>query len=81
MPALVLAGEVDPSTSLAWGDQLLRTMPNARFVVMPAGVMVRCPIGGQLTLAFLRDPNAPLPIDCVAKMLGANFGADIERGH
>ncbi|WP_346245921.1 alpha/beta hydrolase [Sphingomonas rustica] len=75
VPVLILAGEFDPVTPPAWGRRLLRTMPNARFVLIPGqvhGAMFnRC--GGQLTIAFLRDPNAPLNADCVAKLTGPIF--------
>lgn len=75
VPVLILAGEFDPVTPPAWGRRLLRTMPNARFVQIPGqahGAMFnRC--GGQLTIAFLRDPNAPLNADCVAKLTGPIF--------
>lgn len=78
VPVLILAGEADPVTPPAWGRRLLRTMPNARFVQIPGqahGAMFnRC--GGQLTLAFLRDPRAPLNLDCVAKMPGLVFSGD-----
>ncbi|WP_366930293.1 alpha/beta hydrolase [uncultured Sphingomonas sp.] len=72
VPVLVLAGEFDPVTPPAWGRRLLRTMPNARFVQIPGqshGAMFnRC--GGQVTLAFLHDPAAPLSGDCIAKLPG-----------
>jgi pimeloyl-ACP methyl ester carboxylesterase len=72
VPVLILAGEFDPVTPPAWGRRLLRTMPNARFVQVPGqshGAMFnRC--GGQMTLAFLRDPHSSLNGDCIAKMAG-----------
>lgn len=75
VPVLVLAGEFDPVTPPAWGRRLLRTMPNARFVLIPGqahGAMFnRC--GGQLTMAFLHDPGAPLNLECVVKMPGLAF--------
>ena len=78
VPTLILAGEFDPVTPPAWGRRLLRTMANARFVQLPGqahGAMFnRC--GGQLTLAFLRDPRAPLDLDCIAKVQALNFAAD-----
>jgi len=70
VPVLILTGEFDPVTPPVWGRRLLRTMANARFLEIRGqahGAMFnRC--GGQLTLAFLHDPVAPLPLDCVAKM-------------
>ena len=78
VPVLILAGQFDPVTPPAWGARLLRTMPNARFVQIPGqshGAMFnRC--GGQLTLAFLRDPGAPLTLDCIAKMPGVVFSGE-----
>jgi neutral trehalase len=35
VPALILGGEFDPVTPPAWGRSLLKTMPNARFVLVP----------------------------------------------
>lgn len=81
VPVLILAGEFDPVTPPAWGRHLLRTMTNARFVQVPGqshGAMFnRC--GGQMTIAFLRDPQAPLNGDCIAKMAGVVFstGEDV----
>jgi len=76
VPVLILAGEFDPVTPPAWGRRLLRTMNNARFVQVAGqshGAMFnRC--GGQMTIAFLRDPRAPLNGDCIAKMAGIAFG-------
>lgn len=58
VPILILAGKFDPVTPPAWGRRLLRTMTNARFVQVPGqshGAMFnRC--GGQMTIAFLRNP-------------------------
>jgi len=75
VPALILAGEFDPVTPPAWGRSLLKKMPNARFVLVPGqshGAMFnRC--GGQLTLAFLHDPSAPLNLDCIMKSVGVDF--------
>ncbi len=79
VPVLIFAGEFDPVTPPAWGRRLLRTMPNARFVQIPGqshGAMFnKC--GGQMTLAFLHDPSAPLNGDCIAK-LPANVFAPAE---
>jgi pimeloyl-ACP methyl ester carboxylesterase len=80
VPVLVLAGEFDPVTPPAWGRRLLRTLTNARFVQVAGqshGAMFnRC--GGQMTIAFLRDPRAPLNGDCIAKMAGIAFGTGEE---
>ncbi|KQN25443.1 hypothetical protein ASE86_04175 [Sphingomonas sp. Leaf33] len=82
VPVLILAGEFDPVTPPAWGRRLLTTLPNARFVQFPGqshGAMFnRC--GGQMTLAFLHDPRAPLNGDCVAKTPGIVFSTDGDAG-
>lgn len=68
-PVLVFAGEFDPDTPPAWGRSLLRTMPNARYVEMRGrshGASFNA-CGGDITLAFLRDPAAALPLDCAAR--------------
>ncbi|WP_426744532.1 alpha/beta fold hydrolase [Myxococcus faecalis] len=76
VPTLVFAGEFDPDTPPDWGRQLLESMPHARYVEMPGqshgASFNRC--GGEITLAFLRAPEAPLPLDCVTKLRGADFG-------
>ena len=36
VPALVISGERDPVTPARWGDQVSRTLPNARHLVVPA---------------------------------------------
>ena len=78
VPTLILAGEFDPVTPPDWGRRLLRTLPNARFIMVPGqahGAMFnRC--GGQLTLAFLHDPSAALDLDCIAKSPGLSFATD-----
>ncbi|WP_163995898.1 alpha/beta fold hydrolase [Pyxidicoccus caerfyrddinensis] len=76
VPALVFAGEFDPDTPPDWGRQLLESMPHARYVELRGhshGASFN-PCGAQLTLAFLRDPGAPLPLDCVLGLRGADFG-------
>jgi pimeloyl-ACP methyl ester carboxylesterase len=76
VPALIFAGEFDPDTPPDWGRQLLESMPNAVYVELRgrshgAGFS---PCGGEITMAFLRAPESPLPVECALKVRGADFG-------
>ncbi|MFY2558455.1 alpha/beta fold hydrolase [Corallococcus terminator] len=76
VPTLIFAGEFDPDTPPDWGRQLLESMPQARYVEMRGrshGASFNL-CGGQITMAFLRDPKGPLPLDCVLQLRGADFG-------
>lgn len=69
VPVLVFAGEFDPDTPPAWGRRVLKTLPNARYVEMRGrshGASFNA-CGAEITMAFLRDPAAPLPLDCAAR--------------
>ncbi|MPY90082.1 MAG: alpha/beta fold hydrolase [Luteitalea sp.] len=76
VPALIFAGEFDPDTPPDWGRQLLETMPNAVYVELRGGThgagFSSC--GGEITMAFLRPPGSPLPIECALELRGADFG-------
>ncbi|NTX11176.1 alpha/beta hydrolase [Myxococcus sp. CA056] len=76
VPTLIFAGEFDPDTPPDWGRQLLESMPQARYVELRGyshgASFNRC--GGHVTMAFLRDPKGPLPLDCVLQLRGADFG-------
>jgi hypothetical protein len=81
VPVLVLSGEFDPDTSPSWGRGVLAHLPHGRFVSMPgrshgAGFN-RC--GVRVEVAFLKDPQAPLDLDCVLAMPGADFAASGRR--
>ena len=70
VPALVFAGEFDPDTPPAWGQGLLHSMPDARYVEFRgrshgAGFWA---CGATIAQAFLRDPRGPLPVDCALKV-------------
>jgi pimeloyl-ACP methyl ester carboxylesterase len=76
VPALIFAGEFDPDTPPEWGRRLLESLPNARYVEFRGhshgASFNRC--GAQITMAFLRAPSAPLPVDCALELRGADFG-------
>lgn len=82
VPVLIFAGEFDPDTPPDWGRQLLESMPNATYVEMRgqshgAGFNA---CGGEIALAFLREPGRPLPVQCALKLRGADFGLSAWRG-
>ncbi len=75
VPVLIFAGEFDPDTPPEWGRRLLRLMPRARYVELRglshgAGFSA---CGKPITLAFLEDPDGPLPIDCALRLSGSLF--------
>lgn len=35
VPVLLVSGELDPNTPARWGDEAVRTLPNARHIVLP----------------------------------------------
>lgn len=76
-PVLIFSGAFDPDTPTDWARAQLVNLPNARLVVMPGGShgasFNACAAG--VSMAFLRDPTAPLDMDCVAKLHGPDFGA------
>jgi pimeloyl-ACP methyl ester carboxylesterase len=76
IPVLVLAGEYDPITPPAWGQQVAATMENATYVEFPGlghGVSLdgSCPL--SITLAFLAAPEEEPDTSCVAAMGGPAF--------
>ncbi len=77
IPALIFAGEFDPSTPPQWGRRLLANMPRAHFVHMPGlshGASFN-PCGGRIAFDFINDPTSPPVLTCVAKLQGADFAA------
>lgn len=81
VPALILAGEFDPSTPPQWGRGLLANMPKAFFVQMPGlshGASFNA-CGGRMAFDFVNDPTTPPVMTCVAKLPGADFSASAIR--
>jgi pimeloyl-ACP methyl ester carboxylesterase len=69
-PVLLVSGELDPNTPPHWGDDALRTLPNARHVVL-RGVshgwsnVARC--GADFVAAFVRQASVrDLDVSCGA---------------
>jgi len=76
IPTLVLAGEYDPVTPPAWGQQVAAVLPNSYFFEFPgvghgASISGECPL--SVTLAFLDDPTTEPDAACVAEMAGPDF--------
>jgi pimeloyl-ACP methyl ester carboxylesterase len=69
VPTLILSGGLDAATPTFRSEVVAKVLPNARLVVFPAGTHVqlgavnRC--AAKIMTAFVRDPGAPLPLDCV----------------
>lgn len=66
IPALILAGNYDPITPPAWGEQAAATLPNATVVTFPYESHVLSfedACARSLVEAFVNDPAAPLD-DC-----------------
>lgn len=61
VPTLVVGGQLDPVTPLAWGEQVAAGLGNARFVAYPGlghgvGTAEGCP--AEVTRGFLDNPQA-----------------------
>ena len=78
VPVLVGAGATDPITPPNYGQAIMPGLANGQYVEFPHtghGVFVShfdgC--GGDLWLAFLEDPNAPLDTSCVDTIAAPKF--------
>ncbi len=78
IPALILAGELDPATGLPSAEAVARTLPNGRVVELPglghavAFAGVDCP--REIIRAFLLAPDGPLDTTCAIAMPEPSFG-------
>jgi pimeloyl-ACP methyl ester carboxylesterase len=69
VPTLILSGGLDAATPTFRSEVVAKALPRARLVVFPAGTHVqlgavnRC--AAKIMTAFVRDPSAPLPLECV----------------
>jgi pimeloyl-ACP methyl ester carboxylesterase len=76
VPALVLAGEYDPITPPAWGQEVQAGLENSYYFEFPGlghGVSVSGPCPLAITLAFLENPDRMPNGGCVAAMAGPLF--------
>jgi pimeloyl-ACP methyl ester carboxylesterase len=75
IPVLLISGELDPVTPPEWADQVAKTLPNSRHVVIPASGHIFDRMSGvdtcldPLILSFLKSGNSKtLDASCVAAM-------------
>lgn len=86
-PVLLLSGELDPVTPPTWADDVTRTLPNARHVVIPGSGHLFDGMSGvdtcldPLILSFLKTGNAKaLDTSCVAAMKPPPFKTSASEG-
>jgi pimeloyl-ACP methyl ester carboxylesterase len=77
VPTLIMAGEFDPDTPPAWGQQLVGPLSRAYFVELRGRSHVagyyRC--GQQVEAEFVRHPEKAPAMDCVLTARGVEFAA------
>jgi len=77
VPTLIMAGEFDPDTPPAWGQQLVGPLSHAYFVELRGRSHVagyyRC--GQQLAAEFVRHPEKAPALDCALSARGVEFAA------
>jgi pimeloyl-ACP methyl ester carboxylesterase len=69
VPTLILSGGLDAATPTFRSEVVAKSLPRATMVVFPDGTHVQLGAinlcAARIMTAFVRDPNAPLPLDCV----------------
>jgi pimeloyl-ACP methyl ester carboxylesterase len=77
VPTLIMAGEFDPDTPPAWGQQLVGPLSRAYFIELRGRSHVagfyRC--GQQVAAEFVRHPEKAPALDCVLSARGVEFAA------
>jgi pimeloyl-ACP methyl ester carboxylesterase len=82
VPALLISGEFDPVTPLAFADQVSADLPNSLSVLIPAqahGPATGSPCGMRLIATFLSDSSAPLDLPCVEASTPLRFTCMVEK--
>ena len=78
VPTLIVAGEFDPDTPPAWGQQLVGPLSHAYFIELRGRSHVagfyRC--GQQVAAEFVRHPEKAPALDCVLAAHGMEFVAE-----
>lgn len=66
VPTLVMAGEFDPVTPVAWAQLAAETLPNSQTVIFPGEAHGVSPsdCGLKIVLEFLDDPGNPVDQGC-----------------
>lgn len=69
VPTLLMAGEYDPVTPVAWAMQAASTLSNSQVVVGPfqSHGVSGGPCGISIVVAFIDDPSAPVDSSCLAE--------------
>ncbi len=84
IPTLILAGEYDPITPPAWGEQVQANLSNAYYYEFPGtghGVSLAGDCGISVVESFLAEPTAVPDTTCLADLGGPTFvtpGAETE---
>ena len=69
VPTLILSGGLDAATPTFRSEVVARSLPRATLVVFPAGTHVQLGAvnlcAAKIMTAFVRDPGAALPLECV----------------
>ncbi len=76
IPTLILAGEYDPVTPPAWGEQVKSHLSNAAYFEFPGtghGVSISGACALELVEAFLADPYSDLDASCLATVGAPEF--------
>jgi pimeloyl-ACP methyl ester carboxylesterase len=71
IPTLIMSGQIDPVTPPVWGEQIARTLPNSKHIVMPGAGHTAggTGCGRRLIKAFIdAGTHATLDTSCVDKM-------------
>jgi pimeloyl-ACP methyl ester carboxylesterase len=71
IPALILSGDYDPITPIAWGQAAADYLPNSSFYVLRGtghGSVEVVPCATDLAIDFLADPGGLIDARCVDKM-------------
>jgi pimeloyl-ACP methyl ester carboxylesterase len=81
IPTLVLAGQYDPITPPAWGQQAAESLSNSFFYEFPGfghGVSIDDACPESITQAFLNNPVAAPDTTCLAEMSGPDFALPMD---
>ena len=69
VPTLILSGGIDVATPTFRSEVVAKALPRAQLVVFPDGTHVQLGAinlcAARIMTAFVRDPGAPLPLECV----------------
>jgi pimeloyl-ACP methyl ester carboxylesterase len=69
VPTLILSGGLDVATPTFRSEGVAKALPRATLVVFPAGTHVQLGAinlcAARIMTAFVREPGAPLPLECV----------------